>query len=188
MITILCCSILKREIEYIINKIDIEAELVYLDCTLHVDPQKLCSEINKFLSNSNNAFVIYGNKCCPDMEQIIEANNAILIGAQNCVDMILGPEVEKQSTLNKTFFLTGGWLENWKLIFQKTLKWDKIEARQKFGYCEKMLLIDNGLVKISDYELLEMFDYTGLPIETYVNGLGFFESLIVNKLSNYIYF
>lgn len=182
MKNIICCSILKKEMQYVISKRNVDIEINYLDCALHVYPDKLGEEIKKYLKDTRGTILVFGNKCCPEIEKIAKENNSYLIGAENCVEMILGPEVKEQDKLAKTFFLTGGWFENWKLLMEQTLKWDKVDARLNFGYCDRMLLINTGLIEIPEIDLLEIFDYTGLPIEEYVAGLDYFESLLVSVL------
>jgi hypothetical protein len=38
--------------------------------------------------------------------------------------MLLGPEMARLDSEAKTFYITGGWLENWRHIFIDGLKWD----------------------------------------------------------------
>lgn len=184
---ILSCSIVNKEIKYIISKLNQEIELYFLDCALHIFPEKLEAEIKKSLVGTTGTLLIYGNKCCANMEKIAEENNAFLIGAANCIEMVLGPEMARQEKIAKTFFFTEGWLENWKHIFQQALMWDKIDARLNFGYCDRMLLVKTGrLTDLSDYDILELFEYTGLPVEFITTNLSNFESLFISALKKHL--
>lgn len=183
-VKMLCCSILQREVEHVLKKNGIQAEITYLDCALHVFPDRLGMEVRNYLKSSPGAVVIYGNKCCMNMEKIAAENDAVLIGANNCVEMILGTEWERQDQAAKTFFLTGGWFENWNLIVIETLKWDRVDARQNFGYCDRILMVDTGLVEMPETQLLEIFDYTGVPIENFTTDLNHFESLLISTINS----
>jgi hypothetical protein len=59
----------------------------------------------------------------------------------------------------------GGDLENWRKIFVEGLKWDEIDARQNFGYYDRILLLDTGITPVDDEKILEFFDYTQVPVE-----------------------
>lgn len=186
MIKVLSCSIVKKEVDYLISKISQEIEITFLDSALHVFPEKLEEEIQKNLHGTTGTLLIYGNKCCANIEKIAGENNAFLIGAANCVEMLLGSEMARLEKLSKTFFFTEGWVENWKHIFQQTLMWDKIDARLNFGYCDRMLLVNTGsLTNLSDYDILELFDYTGLPVEFLATDLKNFKSLFISALKKH---
>jgi hypothetical protein len=41
----------------------------------------------------------------------------------------------------------------------------QLYARQNFGYYDRVLLLDTGLVPIDEEKILEFYDYTQVPIE-----------------------
>jgi hypothetical protein len=88
-------------------------------------------------------------------------------------------EIEKSE---KVFYLTPGWLQNWKDIFLQGQGWDEIDARQNMGFYDKILLLDTGVSEFSDEELLEFFEYTQVPIEIEDIGLAVFKENIVKAI------
>ena len=62
--------------------------------------------------------------------------------------------------------MAAGWLSNWRQIFEDGLKWDKVDARQNFGFYERIVLLDTELVPIEDEKVSEFFGFTEVPIET----------------------
>jgi len=80
--------------------------------------------------------------------------------------MLLGEKMAELDAEAKTFYLTSGWLENWRKIFMEGLGWDAVDARQNFGYYDRILLLDTGIVPIDDMNLLEFYDYAQVPVET----------------------
>lgn len=162
---ILCCGILKQEIEHLTRDKNIEVK--YLDAALHVDFGKLADSLTGALDNmaGDGTALVIGTKCLPDMENIADQNGARLMKAGNCIEMLLGDDMARIDAEAKTFYLTGGWLANWRKIFVEGLKWDKVDARQNFGYHDRILLLDTGFFPIDDEELLEFFEYTGVPVE-----------------------
>lgn len=71
-------------------------------------------------------------------------------------------EMDKEA---RTFYLTPGWLDNWQQIFVEGLKWDKIDARQNFGFYNRIVLLDTGLTPVDDEKILGFFDFAEVPIE-----------------------
>jgi hypothetical protein len=162
---VLCCGILKQEIECLVK--DKNIEMHYFDPALHVDFDKLEESLTCTLNNmaAGNTVLVFGTKCHPDMENIAAKHGARIIRAGNCIEMLLGDGMAQLDAEARTFYFTGGWLANWRKIFIEGLKWDKVDARQNFGYHERILLLDTGFFPIDDEELLEFFEYTGVPIE-----------------------
>jgi len=180
-VKLLCCSIVKREIDFLIRKHGLDIEPEYINCTLHVFPEQIKKEVSHVLEPGQ--VIIYGNKCFAGIKQVALDNQAVLIGAENCVEMILGPDVAAQDQYANAFFLTPGWFENWDPIFKKTLQWDEVSARLSFGICDRMIIIDTGLVEMSDLAILEIFDYSGLPVEFYKTNLDYLEQLLLSSLN-----
>lgn len=178
---LLCCSIMKREIEFLVRKHGLDVDLKYIDCSMHVFPDRLKAEIKSHL-NEPGQVIVYGNKCCMGIEQVAEDGKAVMIGAGNCVEMLLGPHVSSQDQYRRVFFLTPGWFENWDKIIKKTLQWDRISARLNFGCCDRMMIIDTGIIDMPELDILEIFDYCGLPADNYETGLEHFEGLLLSAL------
>ena len=61
--------------------------------------------------------------------------------------------------------------------------WDEIDARQSFGFYDKILLLDTGIMEINDEDLLEFFEYTQVPIEIETIDLAEFKGHIVQSIS-----
>lgn len=80
------------------------------------------------------------------------------------------------------FYITGGWLENWRNIFIDGLKWDEIDARQNFGYYDRIVLLDTGLRPVDDLMILEFYEYTQVPIETIPVTLDYMRELLEQVL------
>jgi len=57
-----------------------------------------------------------------------------------------------------------------------------VKARQKFGFCDRILLLDTGVTPLAEETILEFFDYTQVPIETRPVGLDNLRRLILTPL------
>lgn len=175
---IVCCGILQKEIEHLMQ--GREEEILYLDAGQHVDPEALARSVTGALKgiNGTNIPLVIGRQCAPDMEKLAGELGARLIRAGNCIEMLLGDLLAEYDAEARTFYITGGWLENWRKIFVDGLKWDEIDARQNFGYYDRILLLDTGLAPIDDEKILEFYDYTQVPIEIRPVNLDHFRKLL----------
>ncbi|WP_018086223.1 DUF1638 domain-containing protein [Desulfurispora thermophila] len=180
---ILCCGILRHELEYLLANENVEIR--YLDAALHVNLDKLANEITNALKqmSGDNISLVIGNQCHPEMEDMAAARGGRVIQAKSCIEMLLGEKMAEMDAEAKTFYLTSGWLENWRKIFMEGLGWDAVDARQNFGYYDRILLLDTGIVPIDEINLLEFYDYTQVPIETISVDLGHLHRLLKQVLN-----
>ena len=174
------CSVLEDEIKKAMQELGLNNNLSYIEAALHVDLKKLENALKATLADMQNkgekSAVLLGTKCHPNIEEIAADFNAKIINGSNCIELLLGEEeIKRLDQEAKTFYLTGGWLKNWRKIFIEGLKWDAIDARMNFGFYDRLLLLDTGLREFSDEEILEFFEYTQVPVEIYPVTLDHFK-------------
>ncbi|NPV28995.1 MAG: DUF1638 domain-containing protein [Firmicutes bacterium] len=162
---IVCCGILKEELKCLME--GREDDVFYLDPGQHVEPDRLAQIVRETLKSlaGKNVLLVIGTQCAPDLEKLAGEYGARIVPAKNCIEMLLGDDLARLDSEAKSFYLTTGWLENWRKIFVEGLKWDEVDARQNFGYYDRILLLDTGLSPIDDEKILEFYDYTQVPIE-----------------------
>lgn len=180
---LLCCEILRNEIEHLLQGKNVEIQ--YLEAGLHADLKKLEHTIKDTLENmkdGNNVVLGFGTMCHPEMELLAANHGKNVIQAKNCIEMLLGDKLKELDAEARTFYITSGWLENWRKIFIEQLKWDKIDARQNFGFYDRIILVDTGLTPLDDEKILEFFEYTEVPIETMSIGLDNLQKLLYASL------
>lgn len=183
--TFIACSMLQEEVNKIISDLNLPNNILYIDAALHVDLNKLKHALTEKLNqlqNKSDPLILIGNKCHPDIEQITDQYKGNIVDASNCIEILLGDKMKEFDQDAKTFYITSGWLLRWRDIFVNGLGWDNIDARQNFGYYDRVLLIDTGLAEISDEDLLEFFEYTQVPIEVYTTTLENLKNHIQNIL------
>ncbi|OIQ58528.1 hypothetical protein MOTE_18980 [Moorella thermoacetica] len=183
----ICCSVLAGEIKKVLNDLHLKADLSCLTPGLHVDNRKLEQKLVPALEDccSKNPVLIYGSQCHPEMKTWQRKYNFRQPEEPDCIGILLGQERREQfSREARTFYLTPGWLQHWKEIFEENLGWDKTEAHLNFGRYERILFLDSGISTVDEEKLLEFFDYTGVPIEIRPVGLNHITNLI-QKLIQY---
>lgn len=175
---IISCGILKNELDFLTR--DRNTEVRYIDAALHVDFDRLAGAMKDVFNEAGgeDTLLVIGARCHPDMEKMAAGYGGRVVGAGNCIEMILGDKMAELDAEARTFYLTAGWLDNWRNIFIEGLKWDGVDARQNFGYYDRILLLDTGVVPIDDEKVLEFFDYTQVPVEIMPVGLDNFQKLL----------
>ncbi len=171
---IVACGIFQPELELVLEQIKAEQaledgiEIAYVAPALHVDYDRLKEGITAALDavTADRTVLLFGSMCHPEIGEFTEHYGVVRPTPGNCVELILGKErmqeIEKSA---RVFYLTPGWLQNWDQIFRQGQGWDDIDARQNFGFYDKILLLDTGVGSIEDDAILSFFEYTQVPIE-----------------------
>jgi hypothetical protein len=181
---LLCCEILRAEIDQLLRTKQ-NVEIHYLEAGLHADLKKMETSIKTALDeigSNDDVLLGFGSMCHPELE-LISANYGVnVLAAKNCIEILLGDKLKELDAEGRTFYITSGWLENWRKIFIEQLKWDKIDARQNFGFYERIVLLDTGLIPLEDEAILEFFEYTEVPIEIVPVDLDNLKKLLFTHL------
>lgn len=117
----------------------------------------------------------------PELDVILDRHPVTGFPQDNCIPLITGENTDGKNA--KTFFLTSGWILKWKEIFDSITGLDETAVRQSFGFCERVVFKNTNVRDISDEALLELFDYTGCPIEIEDIGLDLFKKQIIDAVA-----
>ena len=188
---IVACGIFQKELEQVLRELKEEWTpncdfiVTYTAPALHVDYVKLKTGITAALHsvNEEHKVLFFGSMCHPDLQEIAAVHQAGRQLARNCIELFLGKDrlPEKEPSQN-IFYLTPGWLENWQSIFRQGQGWDDIDARQNFGFYDKIVLLDTGVSELADDAILEFFEYTQVPIAIEEVGLEVFKEMVAETL------
>ncbi|MBS4025081.1 MAG: DUF1638 domain-containing protein [Clostridia bacterium] len=181
------CGIYERELKEIIKKNEelfSGIEPVFLAPALHVDLNALEQELNKFFNKEFTGMVLYGSSCLPELKEMCCAQSCPLPDGKDCAQVIAGKDLLNElSQSSKDFYLTPGWLEHYEAIFKEGLGWDTIDARQNFGFYDRVVLLDTGVRPIDDLEILEFYEYSQVIVEIVPISLNHFEKCLIQLLT-----
>jgi hypothetical protein len=190
-VRIVACGIFQPELEQVLRQIreerpnDSLIDVTYVPPALHVDYDKLKDGITNALDHVSEPkkILLFGSMCHPEIGEFTEKYHVVRLSPGNCIELILGKERQKEiEKTAKVFYLTPGWLLNWKDIFRQGQGWDEIDARINMGFYDKILLLDTGVSEFSDEDLLEFFEYTQVPIEIEKVDLAVFKENVVQAI------
>ena len=178
------CGILEREVAWLARKNDWPIDMHFLDSSLHVDFERLEAGLTAALSHhpQDTAVVLYG-ACHPRIERILAAAGACGIGAQNCVELLLGKTEFTQELANGAFFLLEEWVLRWDQIIKAAFGDHPAIIREIFREDRKYLLCLRTPCS-GDFgaKAIEVSRSVGLPARWRDVSLGYLESVITDAL------
>jgi hypothetical protein len=186
---VLSCGIFQPELERLLPEImrelgGREIEVSFVPPALHVDYKKLKAGIMEGLApfDGRATLLLFGSMCHPEISKIAGEHGAVHLRECNCIDAMLTPERKRElESAGRTFFLTAGWLQSWRDIFQQGQGWhDPVDARMNLGFYDQMLVLDSGVYEIKDEDLLDFFDYAQVPIDVEPIDLEHFKKTVVD--------
>lgn len=190
-VRIVACGIFQLELERALEEIKAEwasadeFKVTYTAPALHVDYTKLKDGITEALDKVTEEKIVlfFGSMCHPELSEFTEKFHVIRQQPRNCIELVLGQERQKELEASaRVFYLTSGWLRNWQNIFRHGQGWDEIDARQNFGFYDKILLLDTGVSEFNDEDILEFYEYTQVPIEIESVELDVFKKHVLETL------
>jgi len=199
--SIVSCGTLRRELNYLKDTGFLDADrILYTAPGLHERQTELERQLVRQLLNarkySQKIIVVYGERCYldpvnpfRDIDKVIQEQGKGIsrIQARSCIDMLTSAEErEKISQGEKIYWLSPGWIENWKKIFEE---WDAAKANETFPQHQKAILLD-AVGFFDEYcqqfpeKILEFSDWMKLEIEPYKISLDRFKTLLLGCLEN----
>ncbi|MBN1675165.1 MAG: DUF1638 domain-containing protein [Kiritimatiellae bacterium] len=200
---IVSCGILRPELSALAEAGFLDArKILYTPPGLHVLPDKLEQHLSRALAKAKeecaprNIVVAYGRRCYTNLENAGKSVDTLIashgpdirrVQAEYGYDMLAG--LDQRTPISggqpeKVLWFTPGWLSAWKTIYQKYFGWDKADANANFpGYYKKIVVLDaigaSARYNTDEPEkILELFDWTGVPVEFEPITLDRFKKLL----------
>lgn len=184
-ITLVACEIFADELQVVLKEVDSDFEILWLEAALHTDVAqlklKIESALSLVISKQKRPCVLYGNSCLPDANDVFLRHNVQGFSACNCIEAFLGKEERQRYEAEGCFILTPGWIRAWPAI-TASLGWDAVDVRANLGRYTKILVFDSGVNPLTDEEVIQFFDLTGLFVELKHLDLKHFELLVKEVL------
>jgi len=187
---VISCGILRKEIEYLLEKGDIDAEVHFLSEKLHSDYHLLDRGLSRALKkyrvqSSQGVIVVYGDVCLGfngEMKALMDQYDAVKVDALSCIDCVLGGkgrllEIDPD---HKYLFLNPAFIQFTEKIRGET----KEITREMFSMLDGIILLD-AMGDLDEYQskIDEIADHTGLPIlERKDIGIEGFKSILLEAI------
>ncbi len=165
--TVLCCSVLRREMEEVLKRDYPDARPVFLDSMLHMHPERLHRVMEEALAglSGHAGLLVYGD-CHPYMKDLEKRPLLWRTDGINCADLLLGRELYKRYQKEGAFLFLPEWTKRWREIFQQELGFtDSSLARDFMQENRKNLIyLDTGLLPVPERTLREIAEHFEMPV------------------------
>jgi hypothetical protein len=167
-LSIICCSVLRRELEAFASQHYPDAELVFLDSMLHMHPEKLGLIIDAALSvrPDRDCLLVYGD-CHAHMQETVRRPHCARTNSVNCGELLLGRDKYRSFRNQKVFLFLPEWTERWREVFIKELGFsDRSLAREFMQESQRRLVyLDTGVIPVPEKTLKDVADHFGMPVD-----------------------
>jgi hypothetical protein len=188
---VLSCGVFKWELEKILPEVQKElgAEITanFLPSALDVSETKLETALREGLKSfdqqglGKRAAFLYGSMCHGNMAGFAGESGSVYPKPSNCAEILLGPEKKKEfDATGNVYYLTAGGLRLWREIYREGHGWDDVDARMNFAGMDRIIVLDAGVIEISDEELFDFFEYIQVPVEIEKISLEHFKSVVID--------
>lgn len=183
---IIACAVLEEELGVILPQLNTECTVLYLDSALHIDDDRLYAALTERLEEAKatggRIGILMGYGCHPRMREIAAKYGAKLPEMRNCLELLIGPKMRELNDESESYFLSQGWMKNWREVLTSGQNWDEVDARQNFGYFDRAVFIDTGVGSVPEETFFDFFEFTQTPIEPYETNLEHLKQQVLSLL------
>jgi hypothetical protein len=159
-IGVVACSIMKRELDRLLQQMPEVTEIIYLEVALHCYPQKMKEAIKERIASIKDKIdvVFLGYGYCQSLKGIEDELDVPVIMPQldDCIQILLTPQKFGSEIRREvgTWFMTPGWAEAGAEMVIKETHADRVTkygknpleiARRLFTHYRRGLFIDTGV-------------------------------------------
>jgi len=166
--TAICCSVLKKELEAVLDLNYPDSEKIFLDSMLHMRPDKLHRTMENVISGKPDkpCLIVYGD-CHAYMKEIEHRPHCVRTAGKNCGELLLGEERYKACRNDKTYLFLPEWTGRWKEIFQHHLGFSDPALAREFMQenMNRLVYLNTGLTPTPEKAILDISDFFGMPVK-----------------------
>jgi len=167
--TVICCGVLRSEVEALARVHWPELRILFPDSMLHMNPRRLSAHLEALVAaevgRGHGVLLIYGD-CCPAMAKLERSVAVVRVPGNNCCELLLGKAVYRRLSRDGAFFMLPEWAHRWSHIFSVELGLNRENAAGLMGDMHsKLIYLDTGIVPVPKRDLDECSRYCGLPWE-----------------------
>ena len=179
---LLCCGILRAEIERLVNEKQLDVDVVFLDAGLHTvysDLEKaVTTALEKHSKDAKKGIVVvYGDMCHPRLKKIVKnCCTAVKVDALNCIDCLFGghQKILKADPKYSHFYLSPGWMpSNLKetMNFKEIFDWSIEDTKEQFKELDGLIIVDSlGNLDELKSDIEEFSSKSGLEVKEIKSG------------------
>lgn len=166
-LTVICCSVLKKELEAVLAINYPDSEMIFLDSMLHMRPDKLHRTMENVISGKTDkpCLIVYGD-CHAYMKELESRPHCVRTAGKNCGELLLGEELYNTCRKDKTFLFLPEWTDRWKEVFQDHLGFADPSLAREFMQenMNHLAYLHTGITPIPEEIILEISEFFAMPV------------------------
>ncbi|MBS3969531.1 MAG: DUF1638 domain-containing protein [Clostridia bacterium] len=156
---VIACNALRDEINLVVNELQINYPIIWVDAGLHNHPSKLKDELQKLINNIDNVdniLLLFGNCGNSVLGLKSEKASIILPRVDDCISLLLGGNEHKAALDQKgtSYYLTKGYLHSGASMWTEYLN-----CIDKYGYEKSLMIFKTMLVNYKGLRLIDTGAY-----------------------------
>jgi len=186
-IKLLGCGILRKEIALLIEKNHWPIVTLLMSSGLHNDYQKLEKGLNGLLrKHLNDKTIVFYGCCHPLMNKFVAQGHSVRVNGQNCIEMLLGPEMFAEELQAGAYFLLEEWALNWQQRTSAVFGTNPAIIREIFQEDRKYFLgINTPTSGDFSVQAQDISRQVGLPLRWMNCNLDRLEMALANAIAHY---
>jgi len=185
------CSIFQEETESLLAGMASPPSVTWLPVGLHDNLETLETALEEAIFKTRAQAragaptgLLFGYGCMPDMRAFAAARGALLLPARNCLTALAGEDELKELEKGRTLVASPGWVRRMWLGRAGTAGgWQAEDYRQNFGRYDRVLVLDPGLIPLTDEEIITCYDLIQVPLEIQPLSLARFHKALAELLA-----
>lgn len=158
---IITCHNIKAEVDQALRETSCNYPVLYLDSTLHDQPELLKKALQKELDHISNAEqVILAMGYCGNVILGLKANNFRIVvpRVDDCMTLFLGSQKRRKEVMDEaaTYFFTKGWLDAERNILSDHLKIVNKYGEEKANMVLNMMFQHYGRIGLIDTGVFDL--------------------------------
>lgn len=166
-VTVICCSILRQEIEAVLRPAYPNIRIMFTDSMLHMHPEQLYRVMLETLAGLTDrpCLLVYGD-CHAYMRELENRPNCRRTPAINCCDLLLGREKYTRFQKERAFLFLPEWTRRWREVFQQELGFAHQSVAKEFmqEYRHRLIYVDTGLIPVPEKIIAEISEFFEMPV------------------------
>lgn len=186
-IVLVCCSVLRTEVEALHRRYWPTLGLWMEDSMLHMRPdvlsERLSAVVGEKVGAGHRIVLVYGD-CCGRMADLEALPGVIRLRGHNCCEMLLGHDEYRRLLHEGAFFLLSEWTHRWREVFTAELGLNHDNATGLMqDMHRKLVYLDTGMMPVPEEALQACSEYCGLPFEVLAVSLEVLRAAIGEAIS-----
>lgn len=184
---LISCGIFEPEINLLIKRGKIKADVIFLNKYLHLDYQKLHRALDASIKKYENRkpLIVYGDLCLGfnnEMQSLMADHGVSKVNGLNCIDCLLGGhgKLLEIDPLHHFFFLTPAFLE----FSEKLITGTREQNIERFSMLKGIIIVDSlGNMELYRDHIEQFGKQTGLSVVDHLRpGLSGIKNIVNETL------